>query len=245
MLACDSTWVNSFYSAFLNIHWSGVLTALAWLVPQESAARESQSRRILCTSYNRAPCHFMQSHIHNVHACLVATCHLRFWQDDRGLLRATAVTRGWNGYRNKSQHRKLTLEKKILPPPQQGFEPVTFRSRVRRSNHCSHQRGNVAACGKGIEKLQLQKLCSFVSLKMGVLQQPPPPHTHTHKKKGGWGICEMICYSSAVHSTINNNVHLSCTHQHPERSHDTYWPKYDILYTHRASSYQNNLHKVL
>ena len=27
-----------------------------------------------------------------------------------------AVTRGWNGYRNKSQHRKLTLEKKILPP---------------------------------------------------------------------------------------------------------------------------------
>ena len=24
------------------------------------------------------------------------------------------VTRGWNGYRNKSQHRKSTLEKKIL-----------------------------------------------------------------------------------------------------------------------------------
>ena len=77
----------------------------------------------------------MQSHIRKVYACLAVTCHLRFWQDDRGLLRATAVTRGWNGYRNKSQHRKLTLEKKILPPPQQGFEPATFRSRVRRSNH--------------------------------------------------------------------------------------------------------------
>ena len=51
------------------------------------------------------------------------------------LLRATAVTRGWNGYRNKSQHRKSTLEKKILPPLLQGFEPVTFRSWVRRSNH--------------------------------------------------------------------------------------------------------------
>ena len=50
-------------------------------------------------------------------------------------LRATAVTRGWNEYRNKSQHRKLTLEKKILPPLQQGFEPATFRSRDRRSNH--------------------------------------------------------------------------------------------------------------
>ena len=58
----------------------------------------------------------MQSHIRKVYACLAVTCHLRFWQDDRGLLRATAVTRGWDGYRNKSQHRKLTLEKKILPP---------------------------------------------------------------------------------------------------------------------------------
>ena len=66
------------------------------------------------------------------HVCLAVTCHLRFWQNDRGLLRATAVTRGWNGYRNKSQNRKLTLEKKILPPLQQGFEPAIFRSR---SNH--------------------------------------------------------------------------------------------------------------
>ena len=66
---------------------------------------------------------------------LAVTCHLHFWQNDRDLLRATVVTRGWNGYRNKSQHRKSTLEKKILPPFQQGFEPATFQSRVRRSNH--------------------------------------------------------------------------------------------------------------
>ena len=122
--------MNSFYSAFLNIHQSGVLTALAWLVPQESAARESQSRRVLCTPYNHAPCHFMQSHIRKVSACLAVTCHLRFWQNDLGLLRATAVTRGWNGYRNKSQHRKLTLEKKILPPLQQGFERAYVCVRV-------------------------------------------------------------------------------------------------------------------
>ena len=38
-----------------------------------------------------------------------------FWQNDLDLLRATAVTRGWNGYRNKSQHTKLTLEKQISP----------------------------------------------------------------------------------------------------------------------------------
>ena len=93
------------------------------------------SRRVLCTPYNHAPCHFMQSHICKVYACFAVTCHLHFWQHDQGLLRATAVTRGWNGYRNKSQHRKLTLEKQILLLLLQGFKPVTFRSRVRRSNH--------------------------------------------------------------------------------------------------------------
>ena len=48
--------------------------------------------------------------------------------NDRDLLRATAVTRGWSEYQNKSQHRKSTLEEKILPPFLQGFKPVTFQS---------------------------------------------------------------------------------------------------------------------
>ena len=34
---------------------------------------------------------------------------------------------------NKSRHTKCTLEKKILPPLLPGFEPATFRSRVRLS----------------------------------------------------------------------------------------------------------------
>ena len=97
--------------------------------------KQLPSRHVLCTPYNHAPCHFMQSHIRKLYACLAVTCHLHFWQNDRDLLRATAVTRGWNGYRNKSQHSKLTLEKKILTPLLQGFEPTTFQSWVRRSNH--------------------------------------------------------------------------------------------------------------
>ena len=121
-LACGSIWVTSFIALFFffffNIHRSGVLTALAWLVPHETAAVSAQ---VLCTPYNHAPCHFMQSHIRKVYACLTVTCHVHSRQNDRDLLRATAVTRGWNGYRNKSQHRKSTLEKKILPPLQQGF----------------------------------------------------------------------------------------------------------------------------
>ena len=63
-----------------------------------------------------AEARFNKIHIRKVHACLAVTCHLHFWQNDRELLRATAVTWEWNGYRNKSQHRKVTLGKKILPP---------------------------------------------------------------------------------------------------------------------------------
>ena len=81
-------------------------------------------------------CHFIRSHkiIRRVYGCLPLTCHLHFWQNGRDLLRATALTQGWNGYR-KSQHRKLTLERKILPPLLSGFEPETFRSGIRHSNH--------------------------------------------------------------------------------------------------------------
>ena len=69
-----------------------------------------------------------------MYECLGVTFRLHFWQNDRGLLRATAVTRVWKRHRNKSQHKKLTLEKKILPPLLLGFELATLRSRVQRSN---------------------------------------------------------------------------------------------------------------
>ena len=46
-----------------------------------------------------AEARFNKIHIRKVYACLAVTCHLHFWQNDRDLLRATAVTRGWNGYR--------------------------------------------------------------------------------------------------------------------------------------------------
>ena len=55
-----------FIAHFLNVHQSGVLTALAWLVPHETAAISVQ---VLCTPYNHAPCHFMQSHINKVFSC--------------------------------------------------------------------------------------------------------------------------------------------------------------------------------
>ena len=42
--------------------------------------------------------------------------YLHFGQNDLGLLHAAEVTRGWNRYRSKSQHRKLTPEEKSLRP---------------------------------------------------------------------------------------------------------------------------------
>ena len=51
-----------------------------------------------------------QNHIPTVPrcTCLAATCHLHVWQNEGDILRATAVTRGWNKYQNKSRHRKHT-----------------------------------------------------------------------------------------------------------------------------------------
>ena len=78
----------AFYSAFLNIHWSGVLTALAWLVPHETAAISVHS------VYTIQPCTMSlhaKPHICKVYVCFAVTCHLHFWQNDQGLLGATAV----------------------------------------------------------------------------------------------------------------------------------------------------------
>ena len=131
----------AFYSTFLNIHRSGVLTALAWLAPVQTAAISARS------VYTIQPCTVsLHAKPRKVYACLAVICHLRFWQNERGLLRATAVTRGWNGYRNKNLHRKVTMESEILPPLQQGFEPATFRSRVQRQplHSVEAERGNCA-----------------------------------------------------------------------------------------------------
>ena len=80
-----------------------------------------------------AEARFNKSHILKVYACLAVTCHLHLWQNDRDLLRAAAVTRGWNGHRNESAQ-KVDPGEEIIPQLLPGLEPETFRSRVRRSD---------------------------------------------------------------------------------------------------------------
>ena len=97
---------------------------VAWLVPCETAAVLAHAP---CTSLQ---CHFIWSHRHRSRVQIAVTCHLPFWPNDQDLWHTTAVTRGWNRYQNKSQHRKLTPQKKILLPLLWGLEPETFWSWV-------------------------------------------------------------------------------------------------------------------
>ena len=94
----------AFYSAFLNIHWSGVLTALAWLVPHETAAILAE---VLCTPYNHALCHFIQSHILYATCYTVSirwVCYSIYWAVDRTWIPKNYGTMS----NNNAQHKKLS-----------------------------------------------------------------------------------------------------------------------------------------
>ena len=73
-LACHSTRVTSFLQCVFKYppKWC-VRTYTAGMV---SASRICCRLGALCTPYNQVPCHFMQSHIRKVHACLAVTCQL-------------------------------------------------------------------------------------------------------------------------------------------------------------------------
>ena len=106
-----------FVARIFNIHGSGVLTVLfgcCMVGATRNCCRLGASYVYTIQPYTSLQCHFIQRHRGRVYVCLIVTCHRHFWQNDRDLLCSTAVTRGWNGYRNKSQHRKLTLEKKTF-----------------------------------------------------------------------------------------------------------------------------------
>ena len=113
-----------------------VLFGCNWLVPPETAAT---SVHVPCAPYNHALVYRVTSLKATYVGCVCAqlqpaTCTFggMTWIF---FIRATfhyalrAITRGRNGYRNRTQHRKLTLEKKYLPlllP--RGLEPEPFRS---------------------------------------------------------------------------------------------------------------------
>ena len=100
-----------------------------------------------------------------VYACLDATCHLHFWKKWPGYFTCHCGNMGVEGTPKKSQHTKLTLEKKILPLLLLGFELATFRSRVRRSNQ--------QAIPSNVTNYSILAISSYVS---------DPPYVHTDKQ---------------------------------------------------------------
>ena len=93
--------------------WLKRAEATGRVLPDELRVSSFPDRfpHFICTAAQSALSGFVWS---RVYACLGGTCHLHFWQNDRGLLRATAVTRGCERTPSKSQHTKLTLEKKFF-----------------------------------------------------------------------------------------------------------------------------------
>ena len=115
--ALFSFWIREFIARFwisTEVVYVQRCLVVTWLVPRETGAF---SEHVLCAQYNHAPVYNVTSsdaaYVGCVVMCLGATCNLHIWQHDRELLRATVPTRGWDGYRNNSQHRQLTPKKKI------------------------------------------------------------------------------------------------------------------------------------
>ena len=78
-----------FTARFLNLHRCCILTALTWLVPRETAAVSAR-----CV-YTIQPCTMsLHAKPYTRKVCSAVTCHLHCWQNDRDLLRTTAVTQG-------------------------------------------------------------------------------------------------------------------------------------------------------
>ena len=118
-----------------------------------------------------------------------------------------AFLRGWNGYRNKSQHRKLTLEKKIFPPLLQGFEPATFQSRVRRYKHR-------AVTAPGYPKYLLSK---FQRPMLHSLHWLPTEQRIEHK-------LSLLCFKIISHQTsiyLSELLHLHIPSRQSRFSADT------------------------
>ena len=126
----DSEWVTvALHTAFR--------ISVKWLQPCLVVRRPCHKKLLLprckfCALHNYAPvCSVTLCEATSTGgACVFSSnCQLHFWQNDRSIL----ATWGWNEYQNRSQHRKPTLEKKILPLFLPGLKPKTLQSWVHHS----------------------------------------------------------------------------------------------------------------
>ena len=106
-------WQKLFIARIINIHGSGVLIALFGCCMAGATWNADVSAQVLSTPFNHTAVYSVTLFKATDIRCMAINRHLHFWQNNRYLLHATVKT-GGGGYQNKSQHRKLTLENKIL-----------------------------------------------------------------------------------------------------------------------------------
>ena len=149
---------------------------------------------------------------HSVGAC-VFSCNpppCTFGQKDRDLLHAIVVTRGWNGYRNKSQHRKL--ERKFLPPLLPGLEPATFQSRVRHSNHWGIRASRGWRNGSATATTERYWYWAYINSICSFALEESRSRLFICKWRSGtlkYSYCLMTYNTLVIHSFVNEKQKLS------------------------------------
>ena len=193
------------------------------LVVDRAAATGNSCRLIACSVYAIQPCtssqcHFIRSHVAGCKSVTVI-CHLHFWQNDRDLVRAAAVTRGWNGCRNKSQHWKLTLEKKKIDATPVGtrtwylsiVSPALYHWAIstplrdqilyrRKEKKKRKKRRKKLVKKRKKEKKDILK----TRTKVFVVPPPPPPPPHPPLHPLVW----MTCYGKTELNIFLTNIRL-------------------------------------
>ena len=62
----------------------------------------------------------------SLYAYLGVTCHLHFWQNDQGLLHATAVTKRWNGHQIRVSRESWLWRRKFCHRSSRDLNPQSF-----------------------------------------------------------------------------------------------------------------------
>ena len=88
LASCDCRWVTGFLKHVFEYPPKWCTYSAVWLLHGWSCCHLGA----FCVHHTTMSCHFMQSRIRRVLACLAVTCQLHFGQNDQNLLCATAVT---------------------------------------------------------------------------------------------------------------------------------------------------------
>ena len=110
-----------FYNLFMEISSRTLIPVFRPESVHSGCSRVFPDKLLVSSFPDRFP-HYARTAAHSAHSdfvgsrvyvCLGVTCNLHFWRNDRGLLRATAVTRGWNRHRIRVSTQRYLRKRKF------------------------------------------------------------------------------------------------------------------------------------